>query len=282
MGTLGSGNHYLEVQEVSEIFDPETAGVFGLGVGDVVVSIHSGSRGLGHQVATDYLKAMVSAAPDEGIVLADRELACARLDSSLGRDYLGAMYAAMNCALANRQILSFRVRRVFRKVMGTESLPMLYDVSHNTCSAEPCMLEGRARTLFVHRKGATRALGPGCEEIPAVLRAAGQPVLIGGTMGTASFILVGDRQNDALSFRSASHGAGRSMSRTQATRRWRGTEVRDSLLRRGIHVRTRSFRGLAEEAPEAYKDVESVVKATEEAALARRVARLCPLACVKG
>lgn len=282
LGTLGSGNHYLEVQEVAELYDAPTAAAFGLEPGAVVVSIHCGSRGLGHQIGTEFLRAMVVAAPGYGIALPDRELACAPLDSPLGRDYLGAMRAAINCALANRQLITQLARRAFAKVLPDARLELVYDVSHNTCQEEVHRVEGRERRLFVHRKGATRAFGPGHPELPEVYRPWGQPVLIGGSMGTGSYVLAGMAESEQRALASACHGAGRSMSRNQAARRWGGRQVVDELARRGIRVRGHSLRGVAEEAPGAYKDVAAVVAAAEAAGLARRVARLAPLACIKG
>ncbi len=282
MGTLGSGNHYLEVQEVVDIQDPDTAAVFGLRQGDIVVSIHCGSRGLGHQIGTEFLKRMALAAPDHGIDLPDRELACAPLESALGREYLGAMRAAINCALANRQILTHLTRMAFFEVLPQADLRLLYDVSHNTCKEEPHEVEGRTRRLFVHRKGATRAFGPGHPDLPEVFRDTGQPVLIGGSMGTASWILVGEAGSEQRSFASACHGAGRAMSRHQAARRWKGRQLVDELAGRGILIRSVSSRGVAEEAPGAYKDVGAVVEAARCAGLARPVARLEPVVCIKG
>lgn len=282
MGTLGSGNHYLEVQHVVEVLDAAAADAFGLAQGDVVISIHCGSRGLGHQIGTDFLKSMVVAAPRHGITLPDRELACAPLSSELGRNYLGAMRAAINCALANRQIITQLTREVFGRVLPAAKLELLYDVSHNTCKLEDHEVDGRRRQLYVHRKGATRSFGPGHPDLPPALRESGQPVLIGGSMGTASHILAGNRGNDELSFSSACHGAGRSMSRRQALKTWNGRSVVDALAERGIIVRSPSLRGIAEEAPGAYKDVDAVVAATERAGLARRVARLEPVLCIKG
>mgnify|MGYP003587041102 CR=1 FL=1 len=282
MGTLGSGNHYLEVQEVTEIFDEAAAAAFNLRRGEIAVSIHCGSRGLGHQIATDYSKQMLAAAAGHGIRLPDRELACAPIKSPEGHAYLGAMRAAINCALANRQILTHLVRQAFASVFKDPDLPLLYDVSHNTCRLEEHALDGATRWLFVHRKGATCALGPGHRELAHDLRAFGQPVLVGGTMGTASYILVGTARSEGLAFSSACHGAGRQMSRTQATKQWQGREVIDELARRGILIRCRSHRGVAEEAPGAYKDVGAVVEATHAAGLARKVAKLAPLICVKG
>jgi tRNA-splicing ligase RtcB len=279
MGTLGSGNHYLEVQRVAEIFDRKAAAAFGLHENDAVVSIHCGSRGLGHQVGTDYLKSMVI----EGYQpIPDRELACAPIRSELGERYLGAMRAATNCALANRQIITHLVRAAFEQVLPDAKLTLLYDVSHNTCKIEEHLVDGSRRQLFVHRKGATRSFGPGYPALPACLRDIGQPVLIGGTMGTESYILVGTAECERLAFSSACHGAGRSMSRTQATKRWQGRKVIEELRGQGVLIRSRSFRGVAEEAPGAYKDVNAVAEAAEHAQLARRVARLVPLICVKG
>ena len=279
MGTLGSGNHYLEVQRVAQLFDLVTAAAFGLRENDIVVSIHCGSRGLGHQVGTDYLKAMVV----EGYrPIPDRELACAPINSELGQHYLGAMRAATNCALANRQIITHLVRSVFADIVPAADLTLLYDVSHNTCKIERHSVDGAARELFVHRKGATRSFGPGNPDLPQSLQKVGQPVLIGGTMGTESYVLVGMGEGEKLAFSSACHGAGRSMSRTQATKLWRGRELVDELHKRGVLIRTRSYRGVAEEAPGAYKDVGAVAEAAEQTKLARRVARLVPLICVKG
>jgi tRNA-splicing ligase RtcB len=282
MGTLGSGNHYLEVQWVAEVIDAAAAEGFGLEAGRVVVSIHCGSRGLGHQVGTDYLREMVIAAPSFGLELPDRELACAPIRSGLGQRYLGAMRAAMNCALANRQILTHLCREACRRVLPGLEGRLLYDVSHNICKEEVHDVGGRSRLLHVHRKGATRAFGPGHDDVPEGLRAHGQPVLIGGSMGTASYVLAGSAPGEALAWSSACHGAGRSMSRHAATRRWHGRQLVDELAARGIVIRSPSLRGVAEEAPGAYKSVERVVEVAERAGLARRVARLEPLVCVKG
>jgi tRNA-splicing ligase RtcB len=225
---------------------------------------------------------MVSAAPGFGLALPDRELASAPIHSPLGEKYLGAMRAAINCALANRQILTHLTREVFARLLPRANLSLLYDVSHNTCKVEKHTLNGKCRLLYVHRKGATRAFGPGHADLPDAFRDTGQPVLIGGSMGTASHILAGNPGNEALSFASACHGAGRSMSRRQAVKNWRGRQVMDELEQRGILIRSPSARGVAEEAPGAYKDVDAVVLATEQAGLARRVARLEPLICIKG
>jgi len=282
MGTLGSGNHYLEVQVVEKIYDAEAARVFGLHQGQVLVSIHCGSRGLGHQIGTDYLVSLAKAAQRLGIVLPDRELACAPINSAEGREYIGAMNAAVNVALANRQILAHLTRQVFAHVLPASRLDTLYDVSHNTCKAEKHRFEGRERLLYVHRKGATRAFGPGHPAIPEAYRAVGQPVIIGGSMGTGSYVLAGIKESETKAWSSASHGAGRAMSRNAALKKWHGRELIDELAGRGILIRTQSMRGAAEEAPGAYKDVDSVAEVTEKAGLARRVAFLRPKACVKG
>ncbi len=282
MGTLGSGNHYLEVQKVADIYDKETAAAFNLRVNDVVVAIHCGSRGLGHQIGTEFLKKMVITAGQHGIHLPDRELACAPIHSEVGAEYLGAMRAAINCALANRQIITHLVRQAFAEVLPQARLPLLYDVSHNTCKVEEHVVDGKRRQLYVHRKGATRAFGPGHPDIPGVLRPVGQPVLIGGSMGTASYILCGTKEGEMKSFSSACHGAGRAMSRHAAFRRWRGRQVIDELAARGILIRSPSARGVAEEAPGAYKDVSEVVDAAHAAGLAKKVARVEPLVCIKG
>jgi tRNA-splicing ligase RtcB len=282
VGTLGSGNHYLEVQYVDEIFTPDVAEAFGLQVGDVVVSSHCGSRGLGHQIGTDFLKKMAIAAGQYGIELPDRELACAPISSPVGQSYLGAMRAAINCALANREVITHLARQAFEEVLPGAKLALLYDVSHNTCKVEEHSVDGERRRLFVHRKGATRAFGPGHPDLPAVFQVTGQPVLIGGSMGTASYILVGTGQGEPLSFGSSCHGAGRSMSRHQALKQWRGRQLVDQLAAEGVLIRSPSMRGVAEEAPLAYKDVSAVVDAADAAGLSRKVARLRPMVCVKG
>ncbi len=282
MGTLGSGNHYLEVQVVAEILDTKTAAVYRLEQGDVVVTIHCGSRGLGHQIGTEFLKDMVVTAQAAGIALPDRELACAPIKSEIGERYLGAMRAAINCALANREILGHYARRVFAHFFPGCDLRLLFDVSHNTCKIETHVVDGKPRELFVHRKGATRAFGPGHPSLPAALRAVGQPVLIGGSMGTASYVLVGTLSGEQRAFSSACHGAGRALSRHAALKQWSGRKIIDDLAARGILIRSPSMRGVAEEAPLAYKDVSAVVAAAEAAGLARRVARLEPMICIKG
>jgi tRNA-splicing ligase RtcB len=282
MGTLGSGNHYLEVQEVIEVADPVAAASFGLRLGEIVVSIHCGSRGLGHQIATDYQREMAVAMPQLGIVVPDLDLACAPIRSDLGARYLGAMRAAINCALANRQILTHLTRRVFGHYFPSAKLELLFDVSHNTCKEETHRIGGRTRRLFVHRKGATRAFGPGHIELPLALRNVGQPVFIGGSMGTRSAIMAGTQDAEEHAFASACHGAGRQLSRHQALKQWHGRQVVDDLANAGIIIRSPSSRGVAEEAPGAYKDIGAVVEATHRAGLARKVVMLAPVVCIKG
>ena len=282
MGTLGSGNHYLEVQEVAQIFDKEAAEAYGLSKGQAVVMIHCGSRGLGHQIGTEYLREMALAAPGHGITLPDRELACAPIASELGQRYLGVMRAGINCAFANRQILTHLARGVLEQFFPGVQAPLLYDVSHNTCKEEMHDIDGRERRLFVHRKGATRAFGPGMGHMPPPLSAVGQPVLIGGSMGTESWVLAGDEASEAVALSSACHGAGRAMSRHQAAKTWTGSGIQQDLAAKGIIIKSPSRRGIAEEAPGAYKDVARVVQVAEKAGLARRVARLRPMICIKG
>ncbi len=282
MGTLGSGNHYLEVQKVETIYDEDAGNAFNLNEGDVVVSIHCGSRGLGHQIGTEFLRSMAVSAAEHDIKLPDRELACAPIKSTIGQNYLGAMRAGINCALANRQIITHLTRQAFAHVIPDVELSLLYDVSHNTCKEETHNIQGKERRLFVHRKGATRAFGPGHPDIPEEFRRIGQPVLIGGSMGTASYILAGTKESEQRAFSSACHGAGRAMSRHKAKKQWQGRQLIDELATEGIIIRSPSLRGVAEEAPGAYKDVSAVVDSADMAGLARKVARLKPLICIKG
>jgi tRNA-splicing ligase RtcB len=265
-----------------EIFDEPTAKAFGLALDQVEVSIHCGSRGLGHQIGTEFLRSMALQAKGFGIDLPDRELACAPIRTELGQRYLGAMRAAINCSFANRQVITHLTRQAFHEVLPQARLTLLFDVSHNTCKVERHLVDGEERELYVHRKGATRAFGPGHPSLPAEYRAVGQPVLIGGTMGTASYVLAGTEEGMRIALGSACHGAGRAMSRHQATRTWRGQQVTEELAAKGISIRSPSWRGVAEEAPGAYKDVKAVVDAADEAGLARKVARLRPLVCIKG
>jgi tRNA-splicing ligase RtcB len=280
VGSLGSGNHFLEVQVVAEVLDPETARRYDLHPGQVCVMIHCGSRGLGHQICSDHVRTMVQAMPGAGITVPDQQLACARVDSAPGRRYLGAMNAAANYGRANRQLLTEATRRAFAEITGTDRLDLLYDVSHNLAKLEEHDVNGRTRLLCVHRKGATRALPPGHADLPADLVDVGQPVLIPGSMGTASHVLAG--VPDGPAFHSTAHGAGRVMSRHAARKKIRGQQLRAELQAAGIEVRAGSWRGLAEEAPFSYKDVDEVVLTCERAGLARRVARLTPLGVIKG
>lgn len=280
LGTLGGGNHFLELQVVESVDDPATAAAFGLAVDRVTVLIHSGSRGLGHQVCTDFVRRMIDASERYGIVLPDRQLACAPLSSPEGRQYFAAMCAAANFGWCNRQALAHRVREVFFAMLGCPpaSLRLVYDVAHNNAKIE----RHAGRELCVHRKGATRAFGPGHPELPPVYRATGQPVLIPGSMGTASYVMVGTDAASGLSLASACHGAGRAMSRGAAKHETAGHLVRKQLAERGIVVKCPSNSELAEEAPLAYKDVERVVDTVHRAGIARKVARLRPLGVLKG
>jgi tRNA-splicing ligase RtcB (3'-phosphate/5'-hydroxy nucleic acid ligase) len=281
IGTLGSGNHFLEVQRVESILNEDDARGFGLREGQVTILIHSGSRGLGHQVCTDYVRRMDAALGRHGITLPDRQLSCAPLDSDDGRAYLGAMAAAANFAWANRHAIAHGVRAAVAAVLGSEAAErtrQVYDVAHNVAKLE----EHGGRRVCVHRKGATRAFPADSPELPAAYRETGQPVFIPGSMGTASFVLVGQQGAMERSFGTVCHGAGRQLSRTAARKRIQGAELRRELEERGITVRCPSNRGLAEEAPFAYKEVDKVVGVVERAGLARRVARLRPIGVVKG
>ena len=281
IGTLGSGNHFLELQRVEAVYEADAAEAFGLRVGQLTVLIHSGSRGLGHQVCTDFVKRMDAGLAHYGIELPDRQLSCAPLDSVEGRDYLRAMAAAANFAWANRAALAHRVREAIDSVLGhaiAAGTRQVYDVAHNVAKLE----EHGGRTVCVHRKGATRAFPPGHPEIPPEYAAAGQPVFIPGSMGTSSFVLAGRPGAMERSFGTTCHGAGRRMSRTAVRKAVDGVALRRQLEARGIVVRALSARGLAEEAPAAYKDVDHVVEIVERAGLAARVARLRPIGVVKG
>lgn len=282
MGTLGSGNHYLEVEVVDKIFDQRAAKAFGIEEGQIIIAIHCGSRGLGHQIGSDYLVQLAKSANRLGIHLPDRELACAPILSEEGQQYWGAMNAGINCALANRQIITHLTRQALSTILPRIEIETLYDVSHNTCKREVHMVDGNKKELYIHRKGATRALAPGDLTLPEEYREVGQPVFIGGSMGTGSYLLAGNPANQNQAFASASHGAGRAMSRHQALKKWQGKALVEELARKGIYIRTGTLRGVAEEAPEAYKDVHEVALATDKGGLARRVAFLRPLACVKG
>ncbi len=282
LGTLGAGNHFLEIQKVVEVFDVETARAFGItGEGQITIMIHCGSRGLGHQVASDFIERMENERGIEG--LPDRELVHAPFRSDLGRVYYGAMCAAVNYAFANRQMIAHWVREVFARIMGSAAgMSQVFDVCHNVAKVETHRIDGVATRLCVHRKGATRSFGPGRREIPAAYRTVGQPVIIPGSMGTSSYILAGTAEAEAKSFGSTAHGAGRVMSRHEALKRFRGERIRDELAAKGIELRASNWRGVAEEASEAYKDVDEVVRVSDAAGLGRLVARVVPVGVMKG
>jgi tRNA-splicing ligase RtcB len=285
-GTLGSGNHFVEVQVVDEIFDQEAAEALGLAKGAMTVLIHSGSRGLGHQVCTDYIKSLRSVPQQYGITLPDRQLICAPVDSPPGRQYLAAMRAAANFAWANRQLLATQIRRLLAKFFGRSpealGLRQVYDVAHNIAKIETHSLGGKDRKLCVHRKGATRAFAPGHADVPVRYRRLGQPVLIPGDMGTASYVLLGTQGAMEQTFGSTCHGAGRVLSRHEAIARARGRRIDQELAAAGIVARARGRTGLAEEQPDAYKDVDVVVNCVVAAGLSRKVARMRPMGVIKG
>ena len=289
IGTLGSGNHYLEIQVAhpENIIDKELADAFGVTVPDqVVVMFHCGSRGFGHQVATDYLRVFLNVMDRTyGIRIPDRELACAPFRSPEGQEYFAAMKCAINMSFANRQVILHRIREVFSDVFGKDpkdlGMHQVYDVAHNTAKLERHRVEGGERELLVHRKGATRAYGPGMEGLPEVYRSTGQPVIIGGSMETGSYLLAGV-EGARRTFFTTAHGSGRTMSRTAARKRWHGRKLREDMESRGIYVRTATWAGLAEEAGPAYKDIDQVIEAAELAGISRRVAKLLPVGNVKG
>jgi len=286
LGTLGAGNHFIEVDIVDQVFDLPAARVMGLEQGNLVVQIHCGSRGFGHQVCTDYVEDFQAAVHRYNIRLPDRELVCAPLDSSEGQDYLAAMRCAANYAFANRQVLAHHARKAFEQVFAGKAanwhLHQVYDITHNMGKIETHLIDGQPVKVCVHRKGATRAFGPGAPELPAEYQEIGQPVLVPGSMGTASWVLVGAAGSMARSFGSSCHGAGRVMSRARAKKEWRGDRLREELEHSGIQVRAGSLAGLAEEAPEAYKNVDAVVETVVGAGIAHKVARLRPVAVIKG
>jgi len=286
VGSLGAGNHFLEIDVVDEIYDAEVAEAFGLWKGQVVVQIHCGSRGFGHQVCSDYVERLQPAVRKYGLRLPDRQLVCAPIDSPEGRAYYGAMACAVNYAFVNRQVLAMGVREAFEQVLAGKvrdfDLFQVYDVCHNIAKFEEHEVGGRRMRLCVHRKGATRAFGPGYEGLPADYRDVGQPVLVPGSMGTASYVLVGTRKAMELTFGSTCHGAGRVMSRTRARKTIWGADLKKELEGRGIVVRAGSDKGLAEEAPAAYKDVNRVVEVVHSLGIARKVARLRPMGVIKG
>jgi len=282
VGTIGAGNHFLEVQAVEKIFDKKTAKVFGLKEGQVVVMIHCGSRGLGHQVASDYIKLMEEEYGFEG--LPDRELINAPIESKLGRDYYKAMSAAANFAFANKQLITHWIREEFIRLFEEKKVKVevLYDVCHNIAKIEEYVVDGKKMKVCVHRKGATRSYGKGRKEIPEAYRNSGQPVLIPGSMGTASYVLVGEKKSEELTFGSTVHGAGRVMSRSLAMKNLSGSKIKKMLENSGIKVGTGSEKGLAQEAPEAYKDIDEVVRIVDSLGISRKVAKMKPLVVIKG
>lgn len=286
LGTLGAGNHFIEVDVVDQIYHPEAAQVMGLQEECLVVQIHCGSRGFGHQICTDYVKSFQGAVKRYGITLPDRELVCAPLDSPEGEDYLAAMRCAANYAFANRQVLAYHARNAFEEALAGKvknwHLHQVYDIAHNMGKIENHSINGAELKVCVHRKGATRAFGPGRPEIPEEYRVIGQPVLVPGSMGTASWVLVGTEKSMERSFGSSCHGAGRVMSRSKAKKTVWGEDLRQELENKGIRIRAGSMAGLAEEAPQAYKDVDMVVETVSNSGIARKVARLRPVAVIKG
>lgn len=283
LGTLGAGNHFLEIQKVEKIYDKKIAEVFGIEKeGQVTVMIHCGSRGLGHQIASDYIQKMEQRYGYKH--LADRELINAPINSDLGKDYYATMCCATNYAFANRQMIAHWTRNVFKKVMGTsEGIDMIYDQVHNTAKFEEHTVNGEKRKVCIHRKGASRSFGPGREEVPEVYRSTGLPVLIPGSMGTASYVLVGTKKAEEVSFGSTAHGAGRVMSRHEALRHWRGEQVKRELKeRKDIELKSTSWKGLAEEAPGAYKQIDEIIRVSHGIGIGNMIARLVPLAVLKG
>ncbi len=288
IGTLGSGNHYLEIQTIKpgHIFDKEVAEKLGLKENQVVIMFHCGSRGFGHQIASEYLNLFLEVMEKKyKIKILDRELACAPFQSKEGQDYFKAMKGAMNMAFANRQVINHRIREVFSKVFGKSAKDMdmrcIYDVTHNTAKVEKYDIDGKEHEVLVHRKGATRAFGPGHPEIPEKYRDVGQPVIIGGSMETGSYLLVGTEKGKET-FGSTCHGSGRTMSRTQARRQFRGDKLQKELEKRGIYIKTGSFSGLAEEAGGAYKDVDQVIESVSRAGISKKVVKFTPIGNVKG
>ncbi len=284
LGTMGGGNHFVEVNRVQKIYDDEAAHVYGLEENQIVIQIHTGSRGLGHQVATDYIKQMIALAPQYGITLPDRELSCVPISAPEGQTYFAAMSAAANFAWTNRQLITWEIRQAWKNVFGDSrgKLSILYDVAHNIAKVEEHTVNGEKRKVMVHRKGATRAFPAGHPEVTPEYRSIGQPVLIPGSMGTSSYVLAGLKGSMEHSFGSTCHGAGRLMSRTAARKQIKGDELKEELNEKGINIQTGSLKGLAEEAPAAYKNVESVVDVVEQAGIAKKIVKLKPVAVIKG
>jgi tRNA-splicing ligase RtcB len=282
LGTLGAGNHFLEVQYVDEIFDESAAKKIGISRGQIMIMIHCGSRGLGHQIASDYIQLMEEEYPDEIKRLPDRELINAPIKSRLGKDYYGAMCAAANFAFANKQLMTHWLREEFKRFFPKSKIDVVYDVCHNIAKMEEHLIDGKKQIVCVHRKGATRAFAKGRKEIPKVYRNLGQPVIIPGSMGTSSYLLVGDKKSEELTFGSTVHGAGRVSSRSFALKTLKGEEIKKQLNRLGIEIMAGSMKSLAEEAPEVYKDIEEVVDVVNNLGISKKVARLKPLVVVKG
>ena len=282
LGTLGSGNHFVEVQYVDEIFDEGVAKTFGLEKGQITIMIHCGSRGLGHQVCSDYLREIEKTYPELIKQLPERELAYAPAGSDIANNYLKAMSAAANFAWANRHVIGHNVKNVVKELFPGANIETLYDVAHNICKVEEHDIDGEKKKVYVHRKGATRAFGPDSMEIPEVYRNVGQPILVPGSMGTESYILVGTKEAMQLSFGSTAHGAGRAMSRHAALKQFQGDEVIEKLREKGIEVKGASKRGIAEEAPLSYKDVNEVIEVSHQANIGKKVARLKPIGVIKG
>lgn len=282
VGTLGSGNHYEEVQYIDEIYDEEAARKFGLFKNQILISIHCGSRALGHQIGTDYLRVLAEASRKYGIPIRDRELVCAPINSPEGERYAAANLCALNYSYANRQVIAHLTRKCFEKIFPKAEIKTFWDLTHNSARWEKHEIGGKIKKVLIHRKGSTRAFGSGREEVPEEYREIGQPVIIGGTMGTYSFILRGTEFGMKVAFGSSCHGAGRAMSRTQAKKRWWGKDLVEQLEKQGIYSRTASWAGFAEEAPGAYKDVAEVIEAVHNANLSTKVVRMRPLGVIKG
>ena len=284
LGTLGAGNHFIEIQYVDEIYDEKVASLFGISsLNQTALMIHSGSRGLGHQVCSDYIRKMEKGFREILSTLKDRELIYAPLNTPLAKDYFAAMSAAANFGWCNRQMMTYQARKAFREVFGPETeLKLIYDVAHNIAKREEHEIDGKKEKVYVHRKGATRAFGPGREEIPEVFRQTGQPIIIPGSMGTASYLLVGTNKAMSETFGSTPHGAGRIMSRHKALKRFRGDQVKEELRKKDIHLKAGSLKGVAEEAPGVYKDIDQVVEIAHKTGIGSLVARLKPMGVIKG
>lgn len=283
VGTLGAGNHFVEVQYVTNIYDKDIAKKFGINEeNQIMVMVHSGSRGLGHQVCSDFLRKIEEDLPEIFDSLPEKDLAYAPTGSQIAKDYLKAMSCAANFGWCNRQLISHNIRKSFKEVIGTDDLKLVYDVAHNIAKIEKYEIDGEMKEVYVHRKGATRAFGPGHDEIPKIYRDVGQPILIPGSMGTSSYVLVGTDKAMKETFGSTPHGAGRVMSRSQANREFRGEHVKNELEKRKIFIKAASWKGISEEAPEVYKNVDEVVKVADEVGIGKLVCKLVPIGVIKG